>query len=154
MQTCVTRRHTHNLIFKSRTTERSFHMRPQVSPHVTYFNFSLFDYVQFSWSPVASQQCAVVSECGQLLLGTLGRRLQANTAHYSGVRCMAWSPNGQMLVAGSGQQLYIYSIMQQHAHRLTTDVKVQVGDMLFVCFLGEPWLRLHEALRVHEIVWS
>ena len=81
--------------------------------------------LQFCWSPKDSTQCALVTDKGQLLLGLLGKPLQPIDS-YSAVACASWSPDGQLLAVGSGQQVHVYNA-QQHTACFDTKVEHQVG---------------------------
>ena len=80
--------------------------------------------VQFAWSPTRPQQCAVVSEQGQLYTGNLGRKLKHIEA-YSNVTCTAWSVDNEMLAVGINQQVHVWDV-QQHTERFQAVVQVQV----------------------------
>ena len=80
--------------------------------------------MQFAWSPTRPQQCAVVSEQGQLYIGNLGRKLQL-VETYSNVTCAAWSVDNEMLAVGIEQQVHIWHV-QQHNERFQAPVQVQV----------------------------
>lgn len=54
-------------------------------------------YLQVVWSPSSAHTCAVVTQEDQLLLGELGKDLQALVGAKDAV-CVAWSPDGCDLV--------------------------------------------------------
>lgn len=63
--------------------------------------------VQVLWSPNDVQRCVVLTQHDQLLLGDLGRELQAVYA-ISHAACAAWSPDGRFLVFGWGDEVHVY----------------------------------------------
>lgn len=59
------------------------------------------------------------------MLGLLGEPLQPVDS-YSTVTCASWSPDGQLLAVGSGQQVHVYNAQQDSAC-FGTKVEHQVG---------------------------
>ena len=79
-----------------------------------------------------NRSCAVVSANGHLSLGILGRRLHP-VEPYSEVASVSWSPNGQMLAVGIGQQVRVYDV-RLAAEQFSVDIEVQVNTTyLYSC---------------------
>ena len=76
----------------------------------------------------------MVSEQGQLYTGALGSNLVSVRSHFSHqalITSVAWSPDGNMLVAASEQQLHVYNLEHQ-AECFSAIVEV-CGRLLMSC---------------------
>ena len=92
-------------------------------------------YLQVVWSPFSAHTCAVVTQEDQLLLGELGKDLQALVGAKDAV-CVAWSPDGCHLVYGRGKQVHVYDTAQS---RKSWDVQFASKEQVWHAISTIPW---------------